>query len=194
MLPMAQLHESTLTLQAAPPRFSDLGSNVVRLPRSAMDILGVDEGDPVRIEGSSDLWARALSAHPEDEEIAAVRIDATVDKCPEIVTGRSVRVHVAPIRRARELDVSTDSASHPSPQAIREALASTPIVLRGDQIRLDLENETADFDIEWGLAGVSLRHLGGRRVMMEGTLLKVVFTVPDGPVRLASDTRIRLRP
>src|SRR5688572_9945332 len=121
---MVPSREPTLHLQAAPARSDDAGRNMVRLPHGGLASLGVDEGDPVAIESRSGLlWARAFAAHPDDEGIAAARLDATEIECPELLEGGLIRVRAAPVRVALEVEIATEAdLEEPSAERLRKAL------------------------------------------------------------------------
>ena len=186
-----------LLLLAAPARGKDAGCNLVRLPREGLERLGVEVGDPVAIESCAGLlWARAQEAHPDDEDIDAVRVDATAIECPELITGDAVRVYPGPVRVASEIEIATDAeiGGEMSEGELREALARAPTLLTGDRVELEAEGETKGFDIDIGLVGLSLVQVVGTKGDIVGARVRIVSTVPDGPIRLGSDTVLRIRP
>ena len=191
----AMAHRQILQLQAAPARTPDVGGNVVRLPRRGLETLGVDEGDPVLIEcGARVLWARARVAHSDDEGTGVARVDATGAECPEVLAGGSVRVRPAPVQPARHVVVASEDVEDGSEAELRSALEGEPYLLAGDQLRVELEGETRGFDYDVGVAGVSLIQVVGRQGALHDASVRIVSTVPAGPVRMGSETEMHRVP
>ena len=180
-------------LQPAPARKEDVGGNTVRLPRAAFDVLGLEEGDPVHIEGGASVWARALRAHPDDEGIDVARLAVGERELRDLRVGGKVRVRAAHVRPASELEVTVEDVEDVSADDVREALVRQPIVLAGDRLRLDLETDAGGFDASLSLAGLSLLRVVGRKGSLEGVAVQIVSSMPEGPVRVVEDTELRLK-
>lgn len=190
---MGRTPRPTVELQAAPARTEDVGSNVVRLPRTAFDLLGLDEGDPVHIEGSTSLWARALRAHPDDEGIEVARVALGEAVLPEVREGGTVRLGVARARPAGELEVVIDQGEEVSAADLRSALEGEGVLLVGDRLRLTLETDAEGFDVDVGIAGLSLVRVIGRKESLDPASVWIEASVPEGPVRVVAETELRQR-
>jgi transitional endoplasmic reticulum ATPase len=192
---MDRSHPLSVQLQAAPARSEDAGSNVVRLPVGAFDVLGLEEGDPVEVEGSrTSVWRRAMRAHPDDEGIGVARLVGADGELHELDDGGSVRVRAAVVRPAVELEVLAHGPEDLSVDGVREALERQAVLLLGDRLRLELQVHDEGFDLDLGLVGLSLLQVVGRKALTEGASVRIVASVPEGPVRVVPDTELRLTP
>ena len=61
--------ENTVRLQVAAARQEESGRGVARLPRSAMQSLGVTEGDIVQLSGKRSTAAIVMAAYDEDQAL-----------------------------------------------------------------------------------------------------------------------------
>lgn len=180
-----------VALTAAPARPEDAGTNVIRLPYRVMVRLGLTEGDLVEVAGETSAWGRSFSAHREDEGMDIVRVDAELDRHPDLEGAMKVKVSEARTRRARKLEVAVEDFDGLEEDDVREVLRGEP-VLSGDRIRIDVEKDARTLEMGLSLVGLELVGVTGRQRTVEGGVLAVHSTHPPGPVSIVPDTVIRI--
>ncbi|MGY6551023.1 MAG: CDC48 family AAA ATPase [Erythrobacter sp.] len=79
-------------LQVAPARQEESGQGIARLPRSALQKLGITEGDIVEISGKRITAAIAMAAYAEDDALDVVRLDGLQRGNAEAGSGEHVTI------------------------------------------------------------------------------------------------------
>ncbi|MFN4020716.1 MAG: CDC48 family AAA ATPase [Erythrobacter sp.] len=90
----------TVRLQVAPARQEESGQGIARMPRTALQKLGITEGDVVEIIGKRTTAAIAMAAYPEDDALDVVRLDGLQRGNAEAGSGEHVEIARAESRPA----------------------------------------------------------------------------------------------
>ncbi|AGB16185.1 AAA+ family ATPase [Halovivax ruber XH-70] len=156
-----------LSVRAAEKR--DAGRGVARIPEPARRALGVLSGDSVVIEGTDSTVAKMWPADPTVDD-TVVQIDADARANAGVHVGDSVTVRPldgSSISPADEVVLAAPTVANEAETNLTERVANQKLrnrpVRAGEQIRIE------------GVAGEPFR---------------VVATVPDGDVRITTDTDI----
>jgi len=90
-------------LQVANARPDDSGHGLARLPRTAMQALGLIEGDIVEIVGKRSTPARAVLPYAEDEGLDLLRLDGLQRANAGVGSGDFVEVRKAESKPAQRV-------------------------------------------------------------------------------------------
>ncbi|WP_224449918.1 AAA family ATPase [Haloprofundus salilacus] len=155
-----------LTVRAAEKR--DAGRGIARLPDSARRTLGVLSGDTVVIEGERETVAKVWPAGPT-APAGTVQVDADTRTNAGAKVGESVRVRKVPVETARSVTIIVSASVGTDDEdllrrILKRALLDRPL-LQGEQVHIE--------------------QLGDAPFV-------VSETTPDGTVRIADSTTVRV--
>jgi len=148
---------------------SDLAKEVARIDQVSMRLLGVAEEDVVEIVGDKKTVAKVHVARPEEEGKGLIRIDAFTRRNAGTIVGNSVFVYKAVVSEAKT------------------------VVLSFKGIHLIIDDFLAKF-LKGTLWGTPLmkENVIEVRVLANPVPFVVVYTEPDGPVKVSGGTEIRV--
>jgi transitional endoplasmic reticulum ATPase len=172
----------------------DVAESNARLSTKVLERLRIREGDPVRVIGRHEIVATALAAGPEDEGLDIIRLDGTQRRALGIEPGDPVDVIPLQLKDAERVElvaVGDAARTDLSLEDVRADLAGRAIVV-GQTIMTAPTKKT--FDAEVSLLGLPVADVHGTSSDLDGVLLRVVATTPEGIVRIADNTVIELRP
>jgi transitional endoplasmic reticulum ATPase len=178
-----------LRLQVAPARQEESGQGIARLPRSALQRLGITEGDVVEIAGKRVTAAIAMAAYPEDDALDVVRLDglqrgnaeAASGEHVEIARGESrpaTRVVFAPAQREMRLQGPTHALKRNFFR--RPLVAGDLVATTGQQPVQNMPSEVRQLLRVPAYALTQIR-------------LSVAATTPKGIVHIDENTEVDLR-
>lgn len=179
----------SLRLQVAPARQEESGQGIARLPRSALQRLGITEGDVVEITGKRVTAAIAMAAYPEDDALDVVRLDglqrgnaeAASGEHVEIARGESrpaTRVVFAPAQREMRLQGPTHALKRNFFR--RPLVAGDLVATTGQQPVQNMPSEVRQLLRVPAYALTQIR-------------LSVAATSPKGIVHIDENTEVELR-
>ena len=175
-------------------KLDDVAESNARLSAKMLERLRVREGDPLRVIGPNEIVANALAAGPEDEGLDLIRLDATQRRALGIEPGDAVDVLPLEVKDAERVElvaVGDAARSDLSLEHLRTDLTGRAIAV-GETIMAAPGKKT--FDAEVSVLGVNVAEVHGTSSDLEGVLLQVVATAPDGIVRVTEHTALELRP
>ncbi|MFH7860502.1 MAG: AAA family ATPase [Candidatus Aenigmatarchaeota archaeon] len=114
----------------------EAGRGIVRLDSSAMQKLGVKEGDVVEIEGKRKSAAIAVRAYPADVGLNLIRMDGITRRNCGAGVGDFVKVRKAEVKEAKKVVLAPAEKGimiHISPNLIKQNIYMRPLV-KGDII------------------------------------------------------------
>ncbi|MDI6799012.1 MAG: CDC48 family AAA ATPase [Candidatus Aenigmarchaeota archaeon] len=114
----------------------EAGRGIVRLDSSAMQKLGVKEGDVLEIEGSKKTAAIAVRAYPADVGLNIIRMDGITRRNCSSGVGEYVKIRKAEVKEARKVCLAPAERGlivHISPNLIKQNIYMRPVV-KGDII------------------------------------------------------------
>ncbi|MEM5883211.1 MAG: hypothetical protein QXQ77_03150 [Candidatus Aenigmatarchaeota archaeon] len=114
----------------------EAGRGIVRLDSSAMQKLGVKEGDVVEIEGKRKSAAIAVRAYPADVGLNLIRMDGITRRNCGAGVGDFVKVRKAEVKEAKRVVLAPAEKGimiHISPNLIKQNIYLRPLV-KGDII------------------------------------------------------------
>lgn len=179
----------SLRLQVAPARQEESGQGIARLPRSALQRLGITEGDVVEITGKRVTAAIAMAAYPEDDALAVVRLDGLQRGNAEAASGEHVeiargetrpatRVVFAPAQREMRLQGPTNALKRNFFR--RPLVAGDLVATTGQQPVQNMPSEVRQLLRVPAYALTQIR-------------LSVASTTPKGIVHIDENTEVELR-
>ncbi len=179
----------TLRLQVAPARQEESGQGIARLPRSALQRLGITEGDIVEISGKRVTAAIAMAAYPEDDALDVVRLDGLQRGNAEAASGEHVtiakgetrpatRVVFAPAQRDMRLQGPTHALKRNFFR--RPLVAGDLVATTGQQPVQNMPSEVRQLLRVPAYALTQIR-------------LSVAATSPKGIVHIDENTEVELR-
>ena len=185
----AEIDAGTARLQVAAARQEESGRGVVRMPRSAFQVLGITEGDPVEIEGKRLTAALALPAYDEDEALDVIRLDGLQRGNAETSSGEHVlvrradtkpatRVVFAPARKEMRLQGPTE--------ALKRVFFKKPLS-QGDLVATHGQQPVQNVPQE------VRRMFNAPAYALTQIRLQVVSTSPKGIVHIDENTEVELR-
>ena len=185
----AEIDAGTARLQVAAARQEESGRGVVRMPRSAFQVLGITEGDPVEIEGKRVTAALALPAYDEDEALDVIRLDGLQRGNAETSSGEHVlvrradtkpatRVVFAPARKEMRLQGPTE--------ALKRVFFKKPLS-QGDLVATHGQQPVQNVPQE------VRRMFNAPAYALTQIRLQVVSTSPKGIVHIDENTEVELR-
>lgn len=176
-------------LQVAPARQEESGQGIARLPRSALQRLGITEGDVVEITGKRVTAAIAMAAYPEDDALDVVRLDGLQRGNAEAGSGEHVliargesrpatRVVFAPAQREMRLQGPTNALKRNFFR--RPLVAGDVVATTGQQPVQNMPSEVRQLLRVPAYALTQIR-------------LSVAATSPKGTVHIDENTEVELR-
>ncbi|NIJ34548.1 CDC48 family AAA ATPase [Sphingomonas oligoaromativorans] len=179
-------------LQVANARPDDSGHGLARLPRGAMQLLGVVEGDIVQIEGKRSTPARAVLPYPEDEGLDILRLDGLQRANAGVGSGDFVRVRKIeskPAQRVVFAPAQQNLRLQGSGQALKRSFQMKPLTA-GDIVSTTGQQRVTQEDLP-----PQLRQMLNRPAYsLQEIRLLVVSTSPKGVVHIDQNTEVELRP
>ena len=166
-----------MRLTVKPLKQKDAGRGLAAVDRSAMDELGVDNGDYIVIEGTeSRAVARVWPGYPEDEGRGVVRIDGRLRQEADVGIDDKVDIEPADVSPAKQITVAL-------PQNLR---------IRGNigpHIRDKLSGQavTTGQNVPFSLGLGPLSTQSGQRIP-----LRIADTDPSGTVVVTDSTDIQV--
>jgi transitional endoplasmic reticulum ATPase len=178
-----------LRLQVAPARQEESGQGIARLPRAALQRLGITEGDVVEISGKRVTAAIAMAAYPEDDALDVVRLDGLQRGNAEAASGEHVeiarvesrpatRVVFAPAQREMRLQGPTNALKRNFFR--RPLVAGDLVATTGQQPVHNMPTEVRQLLRVPAYALTQIR-------------LSVASTSPKGIVHIDENTEVELR-
>ncbi|MGY6635522.1 MAG: CDC48 family AAA ATPase [Erythrobacter sp.] len=180
---------SSVRLQVAPARQEESGQGIARLPRTALQRLGITEGDVVEITGKRVTAAIAMAAYPEDDALDVVRLDGLQRGNAEAGSGEHVaiargesrpatRVVFAPAMREMRLQGPTNALKRNFFR--RPLVAGDLVATTGQQPVQNMPSEVRQLLRVPAYALTQIR-------------LSVAATTPKGIVHIDENTEVELR-
>jgi hypothetical protein len=189
-----QQEQGTRRLRVGDAELADIGEGRARISRQAFNALRLKQGSLVRIMGKHPILAAAHTAGAEDDELDLVRLDGTQRHRLQVQIGDTVEVRrydARDAKRIRCVTLGSSRALEVSPYDVRSALANQTITV-GDTISVSPARR--DFQAQVSLLGLNVVEVVGSSTGAHAALIRVVETVPPGPVRVSEETEIELLP
>ena len=181
----------TARLQVANARPDDSGHGLARLPRGAMQTLGVVEGDVVEIVGKRSTPARAVQPYPEDEGLDILRLDGLQRANAGVGSGDFVEVRKAeskPAQRVVFAPAQQNLRLQGSGAALKRSFQMKPLTA-GDVVATTGQQRVTQEDLP-----PQLRQMLNRPAYsLQEIRLVVVSTTPKGIVHIDQNTEVELR-
>jgi len=181
----------TARLQVANARPDDSGHGLARLPRSAMQTLGVVEGDVVEIVGKRSTPARAVQPYPEDEGLDILRLDGLQRANAGVGSGDFVELRKAeskPAQRVVFAPAQQNLRLQGSGAALKRSFQMKPLTA-GDVVATTGQQRVTQEDLP-----PQLRQMLNRPAYsLQEIRLVVVSTTPKGIVHIDQNTEVELR-
>ena len=178
-------------LQVANARPDDSGHGLARLPRAAMQTLGVVEGDVVEIVGKRATPARAVLPYAEDEGLDILRLDGLQRANAGVGSGEYVEVRKTdskPAQRVVFAPAQQNLRLQGSGGALKRSFHMKPITA-GDVVATTGQQRVTPEDMP-----ANLRQMLNRPAYsLQEIRLVVVSTSPKGVVHIDQSTEIELR-
>ncbi|WP_454885962.1 CDC48 family AAA ATPase [Sphingomonas oryzagri] len=182
---------NTARLQVANARPDDSGHGLARLPRGAMQALGVVEGDVVEIVGKRSTPARAVQPYPEDEGLDILRLDGLQRANAGVGSGDFVEVRKAeskPAQRVVFAPAQQNLRLQGSGAALKRSFQMKPLT-SGDVVATTGQQRVTQEDLP-----PQLRQMLNRPAYsLQEIRLVVVSTTPKGIVHIDQNTEVELR-
>ena len=178
-------------LQVANARPDDSGHGLARLPRSAMQTLGVVEGDVVEIIGKRETPARAVAPYAEDEGLDILRLDGLQRANAGVGSGDFVEVRKAESKAAQRVVFAPAQQNlrlQGSGAALKRSFQMKPLTA-GDVVSTTGQQRVTQEDLP-----PQLRQMLNRPAYsLQEIRLVVVSTTPKGIVHIDQNTEVELR-
>lgn len=182
---------NTARLQVANARPDDSGHGLARLPRGAMQTLGVVEGDVVEIVGKRSTPARAVQPYPEDEGLDILRLDGLQRANAGVGSGDFIEVRKAeskPAQRVVFAPAQQNLRLQGSGAALKRSFQMKPLTA-GDVVATTGQQKVTQEDLP-----PQLRQMLNRPAYsLQEIRLVVVSTTPKGIVHIDQNTEVELR-
>ncbi|MDB5738671.1 MAG: ATPase, partial [Sphingomonas bacterium] len=177
-------------LQVANARPDDSGHGLARLPRAAMQALGVIEGDIVEIVGKRSTPARAVLPYAEDEGLDLLRLDGLQRANAGVGSGDFVEIRAVeskPATRVVFAPAQQNLRLQGSSNALKRTFLGRPLT-QGDIVATAGQQRVDNMP-----PGVQ-NMLRAPAYALQEIRLAVIATVPKGVVHVDENTEIELRP
>lgn len=178
-------------LQVANARPDDSGHGLARLPRGAMEAIGVAEGDVVEIVGKRITPARAVSPYAEDEGLDILRLDGLQRANAGVGSGDFIEVRKAESKAAQRVVFAPAQQNlrlQGSGAALKRSFQMKPLTA-GDVVATTGQQRVTTDDLP-----PQLRQMLNRPAYsLQEIRLVVVSTVPKGIVHIDQTTEVELR-
>lgn len=176
-------------LQVAAARQEESGNGIARIPKSAMAILGITEGDVVEINGKRQTAARAVLAYPEDEGLQVIRLDGLQRANAEVGSGDHVvikKTETRPAQRVIFAPAQREMRLQGPAQALKRNFFARPLQA-GDLVATTGQQQVRDVPPQ------VQRMFNAPAYALTQIRLTVVSTVPKGLVHIDENTEVELR-
>lgn len=186
---MVNVNEQAIRLQVAAARQEESGNGFARLPRSALSVLGVTEGDVIEIEGKRITAARVQAPYAEDEGLDLIRLDGLQRANAEVGSGDHVQVRKAqskPAQRVVFALAQREMRLQGPGQALKRNFFGRSLVA-GDIVATTGQQQVRDMPPEVA------RLFNAPAFALTQIRLSVVSTVPKGIVHIDEHTEVELR-
>jgi len=181
----------THRLQVANARPDDSGHGLARLPRTAMQALGVLEGDVVEIVGKRSTPARAVLPYSEDEGLDILRLDGLQRANAGVGSGDYVevrKIESKPAQRVVFAPAQQNLRLQGSGGALKRSFQMKPVTA-GDVVSTTGQQRVTQEDLP-----PQLRQMLNRPAYsLQEVRLVVVSTSPKGIVHIDQNTEVELR-
>ncbi len=188
--------EKALRIKVAEAVQQDVGQGVVRLGARHLEMLGVEQGGVVQVQGKRLTAAIALSAHPADEGIEVVRMDGLIRFNAKVGIGETVEIGSVEWKEAKSvvLAPAREGLRLEGPgEALRLTLLHRPLV-EGDLLSTSVFRRQPQQVPPGASPDEVLRGLMSPAFGLMEIRLMVNDTAPKGIVRVTEKTRIELLP
>ena len=185
----AIIDEKTVKLQVAAARQEESGHGIARLPKSAMAMLGITEGDVLEVIGKRTTPARAVLPYPEDEGLEVIRLDGLQRANAEVGSGDHVMVRKAESRPAQRVvfaPAQREMRLHGPAQALQRNFFGRPL-MAGDVVATTGQQQVQDMPPQVA------RMFNAPAYALTQIRLTVVSTAPKGIVHIDENTEVELR-
>ena len=185
----ATIDEKTVKLQVAAARQEESGHGIARLPKSAMAMLGITEGDVIEIVGKRTTPARAVLPYPEDEGLEVIRLDGLQRANAEVGSGDHVTVRKAESRPATRVvfaPAQREMRLQGPAEALKRNFFARPL-LAGDVVATTGQQQVRDMPPQVA------RMFNAPAYALTQIRLTVVATSPKGVVHIDENTEVELR-
>ena len=182
--------EQGIRLQVANARPEDSGRGLAHIPRTAMQALGLTEGDVVEIVGKRETPARVVLPYTEDEGLEIVRIDGLQRANAGVGSGDFVeirRVESKPATRVVFAPAQANLRLQGSANALKRTFLNRPLV-QGDVVA------TAGQQRVDNLPPGIRQMMNAPAYALQEIRLAVVSATPKGVVHIDENTEVELRP
>jgi len=176
-------------LQVAAARQEESGNGIARIPKSAMAILGITEGDVVEINGKRQTAARAVLAYPEDEALQVIRLDGLQRANAEVGSGDHVvikKTETRPAQRVIFAPAQREMRLQGPAQALKRNFFARPLQA-GDLVATTGQQQVRDVPPQ------VQRMFNAPAYALTQIRLTVVSTIPKGLVHIDENTEVELR-
>ncbi|WP_375290070.1 CDC48 family AAA ATPase [Qipengyuania sp.] len=185
----AAIADKTVRLQVAAARQEESGQGIARLPRTALQALGVTEGDILEIVGKRSTVAVAMPAYDEDQSLDVVRLDGLQRNNAGVGSGEHVTIKAAQSRPATRVvfaPASKDLRLQGPTQALKRNFFRKPLVA-GDLVATTGQQPVQNMPPE------VRRMFNAPAYALTQIRLTVVSTSPKGIVHIDENTEVELR-
>ena len=182
--------EQGIRLQVANARPEDSGRGLAHIPRSAMQALGLTEGDVVEIVGKRATPARAVLPYQEDEGLEIIRVDGLQRANAGVGSGDYVEVRRAESKPASRVVFAPAQANlrlQGSANALKRTFIGRPLC-QGDTVA------TAGQQRVDNLPPGIRQMMNAPAYALQEIRLAVVSATPKGIVHIDENTEVELRP
>ena len=182
--------EQGIRLQVANARPEDSGRGLAHIPRTAMQALGLTEGDVVEIVGKRETPARVVLPYTEDEGLEIVRIDGLQRANAGVGSGDFVEIRRADSKPATRVVFAPAQANlrlQGSANALKRTFLGRPIC-QGDTVA------TAGQQRVDNLPPGIRQMMNAPAYALQEIRLAVVSATPKGIVHIDENTEVELRP
>ncbi len=182
---MSVSNDQVLTLQVANMRPQDAGASIARLSVSAMNTLGVREGELIELIGKRHTAAVAMRPYPDDDGLNIVRLDGLQRVNAGASSGDHIEVRKVEARAATKVILAPAQKNlvlQGSGEALQRTFLHRPMVA-GDVVSTSVQQRYQD-----------PRSLSMPAYGLQEIRLVVVSTQPRGIVQMTEETVVELRP
>ena len=162
-----------------------------RLPATAMQNLGINEGDVIEIVGKRTTTARALRPYAEDAGLDIIRLDGLQRSNARVGSGDFVEIRKAESKLATRVvfaPAQDNIRLQGSANALKRSFANRPIT-EGDVVAT-----TGHQRIDSNMPEEVRQMLNAPAFALQEVRLTVVSATPKGIVHIGPDTQIELLP
>jgi transitional endoplasmic reticulum ATPase len=193
---MAESETGNPVVQVAGAVHRDVGKGIIRVSRSILRELGIEEGDVVELVGNRSTPAVALRPYEEDEGLAIVRLDGLQRANAQVSIGDHIELRRPEVKAAKRIVVAPAQKniqlSGPG-EALKRTLLGRPI-LSGDIVSTSVYRRGPDTDGGAFPEDVFRQFFQQRAYGLHEIRLVVTTTAPRGIVQITEETEVELLP